>query len=233
MTPMRMAAALLAPLFIPLLVLLSAGAAAAPFSVRLGLERIVLDAPPGFTDTTELASPRLQDLAATLTEDSNRVLLFALTDTDVRRFQLGDQLQARRYMIAVTPKGLERDRVSTAQFSALVNDSLQDLGKPADAADLAKYLESQPIGKASLIAELRREPNAVSVLQALRLPPLPGAHMFDARKPQYQAFTTTLFLIRGKALRLAVYSLYEGPGDLEWLKSVTQRWHEELVRLNK
>jgi hypothetical protein len=213
--------------------LVSLQCAAAPFAVRLGLERIVLDAPPGYSDTTELSSPRLQDLAATLTEDSNRVLLFALSDTDLRRFTQGDQLEARRYMIAVTPKGLERERVSGAQFSALVVDSLQGLGQPAVAPDLAKYLETQPIGKASLLAELRREPATVSVLQATRLPPLPGAHLFDPRKPQYQAFTTTLFLVKGKALRLSVFSLYEGPADIEWLKVMTQRWQDELLRLNK
>jgi hypothetical protein len=229
MWAMRMIAARIAAL---LLGLLSLSCAAAPFAVRLGLERIVLDAPPGFSDTTELASPRLQDLAATLTEDSNRVLLFALSDTDLRRFTQGEQLDARRYMVAVTPKGLERERVTGAQFSTLVNDSLQHLGSPTTVPDLAKYLETQPIGKASLIAELRRDPSAVSVLQAVRLPPLPGAHLFDARRPQYQAFTTTLFLVKGKALRLSVFSLYEGPADIEWLKVMTQRWQDELLRLN-
>ena len=61
--------------------------AAAPFTVRLGMERIALDALTGFSDTTDLASPRLQDLAQTLTSPSNRVLLFALTDGDLQRFK--------------------------------------------------------------------------------------------------------------------------------------------------
>src|SRR3990167_1396549 len=148
------------------LVLLAAlPAAAAPFTVRLGIERIVLDTPPGFTDTTDLASPRLQDLAAELTSASNRILLFALTDADVRRFTSGDQIELQRYMIAVTPKGLERDRVTDAQFATLVSDSLRDLGTPVQPPDLVKFLESQPIGKANLLAELRREPTAASILQ--------------------------------------------------------------------
>ncbi|MSQ63614.1 MAG: hypothetical protein EXR33_07240, partial [Betaproteobacteria bacterium] len=62
-------------LFAALLAALPPSGAAAPFTVRLGLEKIVLDAPPGFTDTTELASPRLQDLAASLISPSNRLLL--------------------------------------------------------------------------------------------------------------------------------------------------------------
>ncbi len=95
---------------------LAAPAAAAPFSVRLGLDRIVVDAPPGFSDTTDLASPRLQDLAATLTSESNRILVFALTDADLRRFMLGDQLEARRYMIAVTPRASEREYITRAQW---------------------------------------------------------------------------------------------------------------------
>lgn len=214
------------------LAVLSLNCTAAPFSVRLGLEKIVLDAPPGFTDTTELASPRLQDLAATLTSDSNRILLFALTDTDLRRFTLGDQIEARRYLIAVTPKGLERDRVGAEAFTTLVADSLRGLGKPAQPADLIRFLEGQPIGRVNLLAELRREPAVVSVLQATRLPPLPAKVMFDSPTPQYLFFTTTIFLLRGKAIQLAVYALVDGPADLDWLKTITLRWHDELQRLN-
>lgn len=207
-------------------------AMAAPFTVRLGIERIVLDTPPGFTDTTELASPRLQDLADMLTSASNRILMFALSDADVRRFTQGDTLDAKRYMIAVTPKGLERERVTPAQFSAYVADSLQNLGKPVETADIVKYLETQPIGKANLIAELKKDPAVVSVLQATRLPPLPSTTFWEADKPQYLLFTTTLFLVRGKALQLAVFSLFDGAADVEWLKTITQRWQDELLRLN-
>jgi hypothetical protein len=224
MAVMRILAALLAAV--------SLNCAAAPFTVRLGVEKIVLDAPPGFTDTTELASPRLQDLAETLTAASNRILVFALSDADVRRFTQGEMLDAKRYMIAVTPKGLERERVSPAQLAAYISDSVQNLGKPVQAPDLVKYLETQPIGKASLITELRREPTAVSVLQATRLPPLPGKKFWESDTPQYLAFTTTIFLVHGKAIQLAVYSLYEGPADVEWLKATTQRWVDELLRLN-
>ncbi len=111
---MRIYAALLAAL----LALPSLDSTAAPYAVRLGTERIALDALPGFTDTTDLASPRLNDLAATLTSPSNRVLLFALTDTDLRRFTNGERLDLkRRYLLAVTPKELERERVRPDVFS--------------------------------------------------------------------------------------------------------------------
>jgi len=225
---MRIPAALLAALLaaVPL------ACAAAPYSVRLGLEKIVLDTPPGFTDTTELASPRLQDLSETLTAASNRILLFALSDGDVRRFSQGEQLDARRYMIAVTPKGLERERVTPAQLATYIADSLQNLGKPVETTDFVRYLESQPIGKANLVAELKRQAAVVSVLQATRLPPLPARTMWDSSKPQYLFFTTTIFLVRGKAIQLAVYSLFDGPADVEWLKNVTLRWQDELQRLN-
>jgi hypothetical protein len=226
MSTMRILAALLAAL-------LSLSCAAAPYTVRLGIEKIVLDAPPGFTDTTELASPRLQDLSETLTAASNRILLFALADADVRKFTLGEQLDARRYMIAVTPKGLERERLSPAQLAAYIADSVQNLGKPVKAPDLIRYLETQPIGRASLLAELKREPTIVSVLQATRLPVVPGKRFFDSDTPQYLVFTTTIFVVRGKAIQLAVYSLYDTPADIDWLKLTTDRWVDDLQRLNR
>jgi hypothetical protein len=223
---MRILAALLAAA-------LSLHCAAAPFTVRLGVEKVVLDAPPGFTNTIELASPRLQDLSETLTAASNRILVFALSDSDVRKFTLGEQLDARRYMIAVTPKGLEHQRLSPAQLTSYIADSVQNLGKPVEAPDLIRFLQKQPIGKASLLAELKRETAIVSVLQATRLPDMPGKRFFDSDTPQYLVFTTTIFVVRGKAIQLAVYSLYDTPADIDWLKLTTERWVDDLQRLNK
>jgi hypothetical protein len=86
--------------------LFSPQAAAAPFGVQVGDSRIGLDAPAGFSDTSFTGSPRLTELAETLTSPSNRILLFAISDGDLRRFMAGDPPELRRYMIAVTPKGM-------------------------------------------------------------------------------------------------------------------------------
>jgi hypothetical protein len=201
---------------------------AAPFAVQLGDTRVGLDAPPGFSDSTFTGSPRLQDLAETLTSASNRILLFAISDADLRRFTVGDTPEFRRYMIAVTPKGLERDRVNAAAFNAFVGDATRELGSPPPDGDFAKHLDAQPPGKVSLLSELRRDPEVVSVLQGTRLP---GQARFN--EPQrYLLSTTTLLLLRGKALSLQVYSAYDNPADLDWIRATTARWVEELQRLN-
>lgn len=211
-----------------LLAVMSLQCAAAPFAVRLGLERVVLDAPPGFSDTTQLASPRLNELAESLTSASNRILLFAVTDADLRRFTNGDPLELRRYMIVVTPGGLERERVDPKLFANFVGDSLRELGAPPKTDDYRKYLETRPPGRANLLAELRREPALVSVLQGARLSPQGGF----SEKPQYLLSTTTLLLLGGKALNLAVYTAYESAADLDWIRFATERWVQELQRLN-
>ena len=202
--------------------------AAAPFGIQLGDTRLGLDAPPGFADTGFTGSPRLQELAESLTSASNRILLFAISDADLRRFALGDTPEYRRYMIAVTPKGLERERVSPAAFGAFVRDSLAALGSPPAAGDLQKYLDAQPPGKTSLLAELRREPDVVSVLQGTRAP----AQRRSSDAPQYALSTTTLMLLRGKALNLSVYTLYENAADLDWVRATTARWIDDMARLN-
>jgi hypothetical protein len=56
--------------------------------------------------------------------------------------------------------------------------------------------------------------------------------VFEDNKPQYVFFSTTIFLVAGKALQLAVYSMYESPVDIEWVRTITLRWIEELQRLN-
>lgn len=221
------------PLLAACLAAVSPQCAAAPFSIRIGVEKLVLDTPPGFSDTTNLASPRLEDLAATLTSASNRVLVFGLTDADFRKFTVGDPADFRRYLIAYTPKSLEYERVSAEQFARLAGDSLDALGKPVQAPDLVKFLEKEPIGRWHLLGEIKKEPTQVAVMRAARLPPIPGYRFFDPSTPQYQVASDTLVLVRGKALRLSVYTLYNGPEDAEWLRVTTQRWMEELQRLNR
>jgi len=205
------------------------GAVAAPFAVQLGDTRLALDAPPGFADVQATGSPRLLDLAEALTSASNRILLFALEDGDVRRFTVGDSLELRRYVIAVTPRELQTARVTLAAFRGLVADSLRELGPPPDPkAELRPYLDAQPRGKVSLLGELRKEQDVVSVVQGARLPDPPRSR----EPPRYLLSSSTLMLIRGKALNLAIYTSHSGPEDVEWLRSVTLRWIEELQRLN-
>lgn len=201
---------------------------AAPFAVQLGDARIALDAPPGFSDTSNMGSPRLQELAESLTSASNKILLFALTDADVRRFTQGDTIEAKRYVVAVTPRGMEYQRTTSPIFNAFVLDSMRDLGRPpAAGADYRKVLDLAP-GKLTLLEELRQSPEVVSVLQGMRVPAVDGR----SEKPQYGVTTTTLILLRGKALNLGVYSPYDDAADLEWIRGTTVRWVEMLQRLN-
>jgi hypothetical protein len=213
---------------------LSIDCASAPVAVPLGEARIALDTPPGFSDTTSIASPRLQELAEALTAASNRILLFALSDDDLRRFTQGDNPSLRRYMIAVTPKGLEHERVTQDLFGTFVADSLRELGTTASpGSDYRKYLESRPQSQPAVLAELRRDPQIVSILQGVRLAPPPHG-LFEREKPApYVLSTTTLMLVRGKALNLGVYTSYDSAADVDWIRVNTARWVEELQRLNK
>jgi hypothetical protein len=204
-------------------------AIAAPFAVQLGDARLALDAPPGFADVQAMGSPRLAELAESLTSPSNRILLFALEDADVRRFSLGDSLELRRYVIAVTPKSLENARTTLAAFHALAGDSLRELGPPAPpSSEVRQYLDARPRGRPGLIAELRKDQDVTAVLQGARLPDAPRS-----REARYLLSTMTLMLVRGKPLNLAIYTSYAGEADVEWIRGTTLRWIDELQRLNR
>jgi hypothetical protein len=219
-------------LFAALLAALPPTSAAAPFSVRLGLEKLVLDSPPGFSDTSELASPRLQDLGASLVSASNRILLFALTDADLRRFTNGDPLDAKqRYLLAATPRALERERVTSEQFAGTVAISQSELGKPPQ-GDLLQYLAKQPPGKSSVLAELKRDASVFSVLQGTKLISPPAGFLSSEKPPQYVLSTTTLLLLHGKTLQLTAFTSLDAAEDMDWLKLITERWIAELLRLN-
>ena len=182
--------------------------AAAPFAVQVGEARIALDAPPGFADSSFTGSPRLQELAESQTSPSNKILMFAISDGDLRRFMTGDTPEFRRYMLVVTPKAMERDRMTPAAFKALVDN----------AAHAAQGPDT---------AELRKDPEVFSVQVRTQVPP--------ARRggePQMVLSTRTLMLVRGKTLDLTVLAVHESPADSEWIRGVTARWIEELQRLN-
>ena len=145
----------------------------------------------------------------------------------------GDAPELRRYMIAVTPRGLERERITAGAFNVFVGDSLRELGSPAPDSDYVKHLDARSPGEVRLLSELRKEPEVVSVLLGTRLPAAPRASMFAEEKPpQYVLSSTTLLLVRGKALNVSVYTGYDSAADLDWIRATTARWIDELRRLN-
>ena len=73
---------------------------------------------------------------------------------------------------------------------------------------------------------LRHAPNHTSIPQRLPDPPR------SREPPRYLLSSSTLMLIRGKALNLAIYTSHSGPEDVEWLRTTTLRWIEELQRIN-
>lgn len=221
MPAMRILAALLAAV--------SLHAVAAPFAASIGGDRVVLDAVPGMTDALPLGSPRVQELAESLTSASNRILLFAMTDADIRRFGTGERLDLRRYMLLVTPGHLERGRVAPEQFKLLIDDARRDVGDPANPADFAKYLEERPEGRPSPLLRLKEGDGIFSVLLGTRVPNSGGGWW---AKPQLILSTSTFLLLRGKAVSLSVYTNYDTPQDAEWIRFVTERWIDTLQKLN-
>ena len=196
-------------ILVALLLLGSLPALAAPFAVHVGEARIALDAPPGFADSSFTGSPRLQELAESQTSPSNKILMFALTDGDLRKFMTGDRPEFRRYMLVVTPKALEHDRITQTMFKTL-------------AADLTKGVQGGEV------AELRKGADIYSLEVRTQTPP--------ARRggePQNVLATRTLMLVRGKALDLTVLAVHESPADVQWIRGVTAQWIDELQRLNE
>lgn len=189
-------------------------AQATPFAVPVGETRIGIDVPPGFADTSFTGSPRLRQLAESQTSPSNRLLVFAISDGDLRRFMNGDTPEFRRYLIVVTPRALEHEHMSAEAFRKL----LVDAGKAADGVER--------------LAELRSDRDAYSVLQRAALPSPPRGPFTGDKGPQYVLSTVTLLRLKGKAVNLSVYTRYDAPADLEWIRGTTMQWIDELQRLN-
>jgi len=134
------------------------------------------------------------------------------------------------YLLAVTPRALEQDRMSLQAFERYVRDGLRGLGKPIK-GDFTKVLETRPMGEAVVIAELLTDPDAAAVLRAIRIPPPEG--LFSYFKPsQYVLSSSAVILLRGKALTLSLTSGYESKADIDAMRTVMLRWIDDLRRLN-
>ena len=168
-----------------------------------------------------IASPRISEIAEALTSASNRILLFALSDADVRRFTVGDTPELRRYMLAVTPRGLERTSVSEQEFSIFVEGALRGLGTPPTGTDYQAYMDTRPRGQPSVLAELRKGPAAVAVIQGARMPPTTR-----------RADEPPRYLLSSTALQLSVFSAFNTPEDFDWIRRTTTDWMDDLERLN-
>jgi hypothetical protein len=160
--------------------------------------------------------------------------MFAISDGDLRKFTLGDPPDFRRYMMAVTPKSMERERMSPAAFQQLAAEGLRGFEAPPAEASILKLLEKQPVSVPLAIAELRKEPAMVSLMQGTRLPPVMVPRKFRApeEKQNYMLSTTTLMHMRGKMINLAVFTLFDSADDVAWLRTITLRWAADLERLN-
>jgi hypothetical protein len=204
---------------------------AAPFGVQLGPDRLVIDTPAGFSDSAGFGSPRLTEIAEMLADPSNRVLVFALSDADFRRFSAGDQLDLRRYLLAVTPRVSERERLSPAQFATLIQEASRTLGKPPEpGTNYRQYLQGLAPGQAHLLAEIRRDEQMLSVLQGTMIPQ-PGR--FVDKPPLFKVSGMALVMIAGKALYISAFSAYDDPSDVAWIRAILARWVEDLQRLNR
>ncbi len=212
---------------------LCAAAGAAPFSVLLGSDRVILDTPPGFSETAAFGSPRLTEIAENLSEASSRVLAFALSDADARRFSVGDALELRQYLLAVTPRAKERERMSSAQYAALIQEAGRNLGTPPPMPpDFKRYLQALPPVQPHLLADLRRDNEVISLLYGTMVPQ-PQPWWAADKPPLFKMSTMTLVLIGGRAIYLYAFSGYDAPADVEWIKSITERWVEQVQRLNR
>jgi hypothetical protein len=147
---------------------------------------------------------------------------------------VGDTPEMGRYLIAVTPRALERYYVSPKDFERYVADVTRDLGKPVESADYRALLDATPTGQPVVLAELRRDPALLSFMQGARFAGRESRFIGMPDDPaQYLLSTTTLLLLRDRALSLSIYTGYAGPEDAEWLRITTKRWVEELQRLNR
>jgi hypothetical protein len=52
-------------------------------------------------------------------------------------------------------------------------------------------------------------------------------------KRLFRISAMTIALVGGRAVYLSAFSAYDSPADILWIRTVSERWLEDLQRLNK
>ena len=134
---------------------------------------------------------------------------------------------------APSPATIGNERFSPQRFGEFADAAQRELGERVPAGKIfTEYFDQQPLGKSSVVGELRRDPEVRSLLLGARVPPNTRLQPPGAPKQQYALSTISLLLVRGKALSLTVYSAYDSQADLDWIRAITARWIDDLQRLN-
>lgn len=205
--------------------------------VRIDAQDLKVPPPPGFRELPAGMSQLKRSLEQSAPAE-HRLLAVYVTDEDLALMRQGKPVELSRSATLQTPRAWEARWPQPADLARLREEARRTL-EPQRAQNVASAANEhlaqtlRPSGPAELAPRLQR---------------LKFQGLFDEGETSFSmlmlsdyaaagstsqiAAASTFALLRGKLVLLHVHSALRTPSDIEWVRSVSRRWHASLVRDN-
>lgn len=205
----------------------------------IGNRNIVLEAPPGFHEVTQL-SDYDRKLMESFTPDSQLLLGAFYTEADIGRVLKNEDPYLETYILVKVLKSREQGSMSKNEFNQFKAFAKNNIGKITDI--VAKNISSLFKSASKDITELTGMIQGIEANQIVQLGVFNETDnsLSSAMLTRYNysneisdgsyvaAITNTLLLMQNKMLSIDMYRILEQPKDLIEIRSTTSAWIQKL-----
>ncbi len=205
----------------------------------IGGVKIHVNPPAGFHEIGTL-SAETRRIMESFTPPMNRLLGVFVSETDLVKLMKDEAPDMKRYMMVQTNRQLEERMVSSEDFQqlsaqvreqqfTLMEKHRGDIDKLVDQAaeNFSRELDSTfeiKVGEQVPLGIITDQPGSIGI-------GFLGKYQIEAEGQLIETVVAsgiTYALFNNKLLYMYVYSSYESPEDIEWVKTRTREWIEGL-----
>lgn len=215
------------------------------YAAPVGRALVTLPVPPGFVEPSR-SLPNFRTLGERMTPPTNRLLALFIAEDDERTAREGRNPGMQRYFMAQTLRQLEEQNLGQGDFGQIKDvlrrqyqQLLSSVAAPAQglldnaireiSRDAGQQAPSLKLGELRGLEVFDEREGSISLLAATKLA-VQQANGDSLEVPIAMSITTAR--VKDKLLYFYAYAQFNGPADLDWLRSVTREWLPRLAAAN-
>lgn len=215
-----------------------------PATIHIGGKAVYLPAPTEFYSIGELFPDIMRGIEETMVPPQNRLLEVFVSESDLGQLMIGQTPDLERYMLVQVYKPTESIDLSTSQFSQFarefkhqqdsflsgVRDQISDLlDQTSDKRSEDYGVESQiTMGEQVSLGVFTEADNSIGVANLTKY----NVSTDNQQTDHVVAGSSVFVHVQNRLIYVYVYSIYQGSGDLDWVRSTSSDWIHKISAAN-
>lgn len=211
--------------------------------VQVGGKTIDIPAPAGFHEISEL-SPETMRLVEKAVPPDNRLLAAFVSEGDLERIMKGEVPEYRRYMMVQVFRKFEQMTISGSQFAQFADKARREQGtlseeSKAKTQRLVNQAGREILEGYDLAADIRiGEPVSLGVFvdksDTIAYATLTKYQVAteESKQDVVLASAGCFVNVKSKILYLYIFGRYDDSKDLEWVRTTSGQWADQILRAN-